>query len=335
MAAVPSGVRNFHIFYYLMAGASPEERHHLHLADKTQYHYLGQRAGTSAPPIMVFRMTTPLTSNSSSWHSNPSGFLSNMLPKHASSSRLSSTWVTSSSPSTAVDAAVVRNIDVLSAEFLGVQPSTLESMLSYKPKLIKKELCTAFPDPDGASDHVMTFLRHSTLRSPPGSTNTSTNASTTMTSTLSSDFYLPSPQNMASCPNSLDQFFVNFANERLQGFIQKRIFESHIDKYKTEGISRFVPLVPYFDNAECVCLLQNRPGGLIYIMDVTRLANHTRRQTIRWWKHSPNVGATIHPPRLGRLITRDTQLSQSTTSTGPLPLPPRVSSIATLTPLNN
>ena len=45
VAAVPSGERNFHIFYYLMAGASAEERHHLHLADKTQYRYLGHRAG--------------------------------------------------------------------------------------------------------------------------------------------------------------------------------------------------------------------------------------------------------------------------------------------------
>ena len=54
-----------------------------------------------------------------------------------------------------VDAAVVRNMDVLAivAEFLGIQSSTLESALSYKAKLVKKELCSIFLDSDGASDN--------------------------------------------------------------------------------------------------------------------------------------------------------------------------------------
>ncbi|KAI9569827.1 hypothetical protein HD554DRAFT_2019823, partial [Boletus coccyginus] len=54
-----------------------------------------------------------------------------------------------------VDATIVRNINVLDiiVKFLGVQPSTLESMLSYRMKLVKKELYTIFMDPDGASDN--------------------------------------------------------------------------------------------------------------------------------------------------------------------------------------
>ncbi|KIM62797.1 hypothetical protein SCLCIDRAFT_118838, partial [Scleroderma citrinum Foug A] len=35
IVAVPSGKCNFHIFYYLVAGASPEERQHLHLQEKS------------------------------------------------------------------------------------------------------------------------------------------------------------------------------------------------------------------------------------------------------------------------------------------------------------
>ena len=42
VAAVPSGERNFHIFYYLMAGALPEEGQRSHLQEKVHYRYLRQ-----------------------------------------------------------------------------------------------------------------------------------------------------------------------------------------------------------------------------------------------------------------------------------------------------
>ncbi|KIM55640.1 hypothetical protein SCLCIDRAFT_1149467, partial [Scleroderma citrinum Foug A] len=35
VVAIPSGERNFHIFYYLVTGTSPEERQHLHLQEKS------------------------------------------------------------------------------------------------------------------------------------------------------------------------------------------------------------------------------------------------------------------------------------------------------------
>jgi chitin synthase len=53
----------------------------------------------------------------------------------------------------------------------------------------------------------------------------------------------------------------------LHNWAQRQLFESHVDEYAAEGISCFVPTVPYFDNAKCIRLLQNKPGGLIYIMD--------------------------------------------------------------------
>ncbi|KAH0836636.1 hypothetical protein J3R83DRAFT_8354 [Lanmaoa asiatica] len=98
-------------------------------------------------------------------------------------------------------------------------------------------------------------------------------------------YCLPRPDDASDNRNDLaktlysllfDQFCINFANERLQSFIQKHIFESHVDKYQTEEISRFVPLVPYFDNAECVRLLQNRPGGLIHIVDDQARRSHKK-----------------------------------------------------------
>ena len=54
-----------------------------------------------------------------------------------------------------VDATVICNQDTLDlvADFLGVTPSALETALSYKTKLIKKELCMVFLDPDGAANN--------------------------------------------------------------------------------------------------------------------------------------------------------------------------------------
>jgi chitin synthase len=194
------------------------------------------------------------------------------------------------------DAAVVRNIDILEivADFLGVQPYALEAALSYKTKLLKKELCTVFLDPDGASDNRDNLAK--TLYSLLFAwLNEHINQCLCRDdfATFIGLFDLPGPQNMSSRPNSLDHFCINFANERLHNWAQRRLFESHVDEYAAEGISRFVPTVPYFDNAECIRLLQNKPGGLIHIMDdQARRAPKKTDQTMveafakRWGNHS-------------------------------------------------
>ena len=195
-----------------------------------------------------------------------------------------------------VDAAVVRNQDVLAlvAEFLGVTPSALETALSYKTKLVKKELCTVFLDPDGAADNrddlakTLYSLLFSWL-------NEHINERFCRDDfvTFIGLFDLPGPQNLTSRPNSLDQFAINFANERLHNFVQKKLFESHVAEYNSEGISRFVPQIPYFDNSECMRLLQNQPGGLIHIMDdqarrAPKKTDHTMVEAFgkRWGNHS-------------------------------------------------
>ena len=298
VAAVPSGERNFHIFYYLVAGASSEERQHLHLLDKTTYRYLGLRGATSARPngsrdddaVRFDQLKIALkTIGFSKRHVAQTcqlvaailhlGNLEFTIDRHRNE-----------------DAAVVRNTDLLEivADFLGIQPAALEAALSYKTKLLKKELCTVFLDPDGASDNrddlakTLYSLLFAWLNE-----HINQRLCKDDFTTFVGLFDLPGPQNMSSRPNSLDQFCINFANERLQNWIQKSLFERHVNEYNVEAISRFVPQVPYFDNAECIRLLQNIPGGLIHIMDdqarrQPKKTDHTMVEAFskRWGNHS-------------------------------------------------
>lgn len=297
MASIPSGERNFHIFYYLMAGASPEERQHMHLNEKITYRYLAQRTvpgrpaqGRDEDAVRFDQLKMALKNvGFSKRHVAQTcqliaailhlGNLEFIMDRHRNE-----------------DAAVVRNTDVLEivAEFLGVQPAALETALTYRTRLLKKELCTVFLDPDGAADNrdelaVMLYSLLFTWLNEYVNQRLHKDDFTSFIALI--DF--PAPQNLTSRPNGLDQFCVNFANERLQNFIQKRLFESHVSEYNAEGISRFVPQVPYFDNSECIRLLQHRPGGLIHIMDdqarrMPRKTNHTMVEAFakRWGNHS-------------------------------------------------
>lgn len=304
VAGAPSGERNFHIFYYLVAGASLEERQHMHINDKANYRYLGQRSvpsrgiqGRDDDAVRFEQLKMALKNvGFSKRHVAQTcqliaailhlGNLEFTIDRHRNE-----------------DAAVVRNTDILDivSDFLGVQPGALEATLSYRTKLVKKELCTVFLDPDGASDNrdelakTLYSLLFAWLNE-----HINQRLCKDDFTTFIGLFDLPGPQNMTSRPNSLDQFCVNYANERLQNFVQKQMFESHAAQYTSEGISRFVPQVPYFDNSECIRLLQNKPGGLIHIMDdqarrMPRKTDHTMVEAFgkRWGNHSSFKVGTI------------------------------------------
>jgi chitin synthase len=293
VATISSGERNFHIFYYLIAGASPEERQHLHLLDKNMYRYLGPR-GTTSSRANEGRDDDGLRFDQLKIALKAIGFSKRHV---AQTCQLVAAILHLGNLEFTVDrhrnedAAVVRNTDVLDivADFLGIQPAALEAALSYKTKMLKKELCTVFLDPDGASDNrddlakTLYSLLFAWLNE-----HINQRLCKEDFTTFIGLFDIPGPQNMSSRPNSLDQFCINFANERLQNWIQKSLFEKHVNEYTVEGISRFVP---YFDNAECIRLLQNVPGGLIHIMDdqarrQPKKTDHTMVEAFAWSNHS-------------------------------------------------
>jgi chitin synthase len=197
------------------------------------------------------------------------------------------------------DAAVVKNSEVLAivSDFLGVKASQLESVLSYKTKLAKKELRTVFLDSEGASDNRdglannLYSLLFSWLNE-----YINQHLSHDDYSTYIGLFDLPGFQNITTSPsrsNPLDQFYVNYANEWLQNWVQRRILERPTDELAMEGLARLSPAIPYFDNSECMCKLSTMPGGVIHVMDdqarcSPRKTEHTMVEAFaeRWGNHT-------------------------------------------------
>lgn len=296
VAGAPSGERNFHIFYYLLAGASQEERQHLHLLDKASYRYLGAHRrpfGRDEDTVRFEQLKIALKNiGLSKRHvAQTCQLLAAIL--HLGNIEFISDRHRNE------DAAVVRNTEMLDlvAEFLGVTSPALEIVFSYKTKLVKKELCTVFLDEDGAAENRDNLAKtlYSLLFAWINE-NINQKLCREDYAAFIGLFDLPGSQNIpqsAVRSNSLDQFCVNFANERLHNWIQKRVFEYRMDEYATEGVRQYLPTVPFFDSTECVRMLSSKPGGLTHIMDdqarrAPKKTEHTMVEafTKRWGTHS-------------------------------------------------
>ncbi|XDV27719.1 hypothetical protein PO909_031210 [Leuciscus waleckii] len=65
--------------------------------------------------------------------------------------------------------------------------------------------------------------------------------------------------------NSFEQFCINYANEQLQYYCNQRIFTLEQEEYMAEGITWHT--VDYTDNIGCISLFSKKPTGLFYLLD--------------------------------------------------------------------
>lgn len=285
--------KTFHAFYALAAGASEQEKQHLKLHDGSTFRYLGgtrHKTVQREDSLRFQRMKQAFRNVGLSQR-----HVASICQVLAAILHLGNLEFVQDHHRTQ-DAASIRNSDILKivAEFLGVDPKKLEESLVLKTKLIRGELCTIVLDADGAASNrdelakALYYLFFSWI-------NEHLNQKLCKNSfdTYIGLLDLPGPQNSVK-GNSLDEFCVNFANERLHRWILASVFEKRRDEYADEAISYLSPDVPFFDNSECVRLLVNQPGGLIHIMDdqarrMPRKSDHTMVEAFgkRWGNH-PN-----------------------------------------------
>lgn len=285
--------QTFHVFYALVAGASEEEKQHLKIHDASSFRYLGaaRSQNTLRDDTLRFNRMKQAFKNVGLSQRH----VASICQVLAAILHLGNLEFIQDHHRTQ-DAASIRNQDTLNtvSEFLGVSAKELEESLVLKTKLIRGEVCTIVLDADGAAanrDDLAKAL-YSLLFA---WINEHLNEKLCKDSfdTYIGVLDLPGPQN-AIKGNSLDQFCVNLANERLHRWVLASVFESRREEYSDEGISYLSPDVPFFDNSDCVRLLVNQPGGLVHIMDdqarrMPKKSDHTMVEAFgkRWGNH-PN-----------------------------------------------
>uniref|UniRef100_A0A9J8ATE1 Myosin IXAa n=1 Tax=Cyprinus carpio carpio TaxID=630221 RepID=A0A9J8ATE1_CYPCA len=65
--------------------------------------------------------------------------------------------------------------------------------------------------------------------------------------------------------NSFEQFCINFANERLQHYFNQHIFKLEQEEYRSEDIAWHN--IDYIDNTGCINLISKKPTALLHLLD--------------------------------------------------------------------
>lgn len=143
--------RNFHVFYNLLAGATAEEKTRLGLSDWSTFQYLSRTSTSRASSLDDLNADSELRT----------ALKTVLFQKH----RIAQVYQILAAilhlgnihfiedANNSQDAAIIKNIDTLTtaADLLGVDPNSLMSALTFKSKLIKRDITTLFLDPEQAS----------------------------------------------------------------------------------------------------------------------------------------------------------------------------------------
>ncbi|CAL9696193.1 unnamed protein product [Knipowitschia caucasica] len=78
--------------------------------------------------------------------------------------------------------------------------------------------------------------------------------------------------------NSFEQFCINYANEQLQYYFNHHIFNLEQEEYQAEGITWHN--IDYTDNVGCIHLISKKPTGLLYLLDEESNFPHATEETL-------------------------------------------------------
>uniref|UniRef100_G3PXX3 Myosin IXA n=1 Tax=Gasterosteus aculeatus aculeatus TaxID=481459 RepID=G3PXX3_GASAC len=273
--------RNYHVFYYLLAGASDEEREAFHLMKPEEYHYLSQ-VGPSRPDAQKPTDDCFTVEGEDLKHDferlqlamEMVGFLPSTRKKIFCllSAILHLGNIRYKKKAYRDDSIDICNPEVLPvvSELLEVKEEMLfEALTTRKTVTVGERLIVPYKLSEAGTvrdsmakslysalfDWIVFRINHALL-------NIRDLEETTKILSIGvlDIFGFEDYEN-----NSFEQFCINFANERLQHYFNQHIFKLEQEEYRAEGISW--RNIDYIDNTGCINLISKKPTALFHLLD--------------------------------------------------------------------
>ncbi|XP_059714001.1 unconventional myosin-IXa isoform X7 [Haemorhous mexicanus] len=260
--------RNYHVFYYLLAGASEEERSAFHLKQPEEYHYLNQDCFSVEGEDLKhdferLQLAMEMVGFLPKTRRQIFSLLSAIL--HLGNIRYKKKTYRDDS----IDICNPEILPVVS-ELLEVKEEMLfEALVTRKTVTVGEKLILPYKLAEAVTvrnsmakslysalfDWIVFRINHALLNSKDMEEGTKT-----LSIGVLDIFGFEDYEN-----NSFEQFCINFANERLQHYFNQHIFKLEQEEYRAEGISWHN--IDYIDNSSCINLISKKPTGLLHLLD--------------------------------------------------------------------
>ncbi|OTA97361.1 glycosyltransferase family 2 protein [Hypoxylon sp. CO27-5] len=297
---IPTGERNFHILYYLLAGTSEAEKTHLGIdsprdaAGHKRWKYLGHptqlKVGINdAEGFQLFKTALRKLEFPRSEIAEICQILACIL--HIGQLEFETTANTTAtgddsggfSHEGGQNITAARNKDVLGiiAAFLGVSAQDLQTTMGYKTKMIHRERVTVMLDPKGAranADELARTLYSLLVAYVIENINQKICAAEESIANTINIIDFPGFSQQSSTGSALDQLLNNAAVECLYNLTLQNFFDRKADMLELEEVT--VPATSYFDNSDAVKGLLKPGNGLLSILDDQTRRHRTDMQLL-------------------------------------------------------